>query len=195
MSNEVMKLTNHNEDPKKTLVRTTLRAITGLKDIMPEKAIEVFNIFNFYDYEVCEESSKLAIDRYDDPFNKYPSKTFWRTCVSDVMRSRRLRGLDKPNESCKPSDEERQKVAQKAREMREYFANINGQELEAPKNNYELKVERYKGNAKLGNVLIRGGALDGTWISKEEAIRDNHSFICPIEWLANKEKPTRINNM
>jgi len=188
-------LSNYDDDFKKTKVRETLRAITGKKDILKEKAVEVLSLYEKLDYEEILEVSKCAIDRYDDMM-LYPSKKWWKGLVHDVLRSRRLRTgetiMDKYN---RPDDAERERVKKIARETAERFA--TGDEVVEP-SLYQKKVQRYKDHAELGDVLIidANSERDGEWVSKAVADSIGVEYREPLQWLdRQQEKGKQVGNI
>jgi hypothetical protein len=185
------------EDPKRTLVKRTLRAITGFDEPMPEKGIEVYRLFNFYSLEICQQVAKMAIEQYSDPFNKYPSIKNWRAYISDTMRARKLAGLDQAPPKVEVSYEERREVARKAGDMARYFDSLNNVKREVTKSPFALKVDRYKDHAERGEMLIlqENHPLDGTWMSEADAERSGCEYRDPKQWLKELERKRGAGNI
>ena len=73
-------------------------------------------------------------------------------------------------------------VAEMARYLSQRFETSNSEE-EKEKTPYQVKKERYEMYAEKGHVLIREGAMDGTWMPLDDAHSSNLVYIDPNDWL------------
>lgn len=162
--------------------------ITGMTTNQhPDITGPVFRLLDGKPDEIIHAVLKTASEEYDG-FSTCPSESFWRLQVKRALAEHARKTGKHAVKVDKPSEQERLRVAQQAKEIAEMFEKMSPQ-YSYKKSAVHERVKRMKEQVLLGNVMIEqcSHALEGMWIPKKDADEANLLYLNPSTWLKGRE--------
>lgn len=173
-----------NMDELEQAVFNTLKAIFSNKE--PDERVWLLLVQKLRKIPLICARRVLArgVGKYDNSYHEYPSMSFWRDMVSDVMREERMKEGTFDDGYERPSAEETMEVVKMAREMAEKFESMK---KENPNKGgaFSKKLARYRGYIK-NNLVGIEHPYSVEWVPRKEAEANGASYIDPVVWMQQK---------